>query len=103
LAIWWQNVETSSLCYYQQQFQPTNIYELLFVNFIFSFLIGFGCGLTVIKYHHIAKPQTLCARPFGSQFFMQRMNYKKTQLLLSNIKINSVKEMTCLVFVHSDL
>ena len=24
----------------------------------FSFLIGFGCGLTVIKYHHIAKPKS---------------------------------------------
>lgn len=35
LAIWWQDVETSSVCYYQQQFKPTNIYGLLFVNFNF--------------------------------------------------------------------
>jgi hypothetical protein len=32
------------VCYYQQQLQPTNIYGLLFVNFNFRFLIGFGCG-----------------------------------------------------------
>jgi len=48
--------------YYQQQFQPTNIYGLLFVIFIFSFLTGFGCGLTVIKYHRIAKPKSLQAK-----------------------------------------
>jgi hypothetical protein len=35
LAIWWQDVETSAMCYFQQEFQPTNIYELLFVIFIF--------------------------------------------------------------------
>ena len=28
--------------------------------FIFSFLIGCCCGLIVIKYHHIAKPKSLC-------------------------------------------
>jgi hypothetical protein len=48
-VIWWQDVETSTVCYYQQQFQLTNITKLLFVIFIFSFLPGFGCGLTVIK------------------------------------------------------
>jgi hypothetical protein len=61
LAIWWQDVETSAMCYYQQQFQPTNIYEFFIVIFNFRFLISCGCGLTVIKYHHIAKPKSLAA------------------------------------------
>jgi hypothetical protein len=37
LAKWWQDVETSTQCYYQQQFQPTNSYGHLFVIFIFQF------------------------------------------------------------------
>lgn len=42
VAIWRQNLETSAMCYFQQQFQPAHIYEDLIVIFIFSLLIGHG-------------------------------------------------------------
>ncbi|MBA3284010.1 MAG: hypothetical protein H0U27_02975 [Nitrosopumilus sp.] len=70
---------------------------------LYIFNWAFVPGWTSNEFPAFANTQSLCARPFGRQFFMQRLNYKKTQLLLTNIKMNSVKEMTCLIFVHSDL